>query len=316
MIRRICFVVVLTAMLTISQNLQAQDGRLLRYDFPQDEPVIYRTTTEMSQTMQVGGQSFENKVTQTEINTLSLVGMTEEKNFTLRHTNERLSVKAELGPAGNYNYDSESAELEKGTALSNALNPVYETLSGMEYEITLTPRGTVKDLKGYQETIKALTKDKPLAAQFTGGGSEQAQKESLAEIFFGLSEQPVAEDDTWEVPFSMDLPKIGKAKGKRIYKFLGPITADNPKVVRISVSLEVDFDFNLNSQGTIITGNLGVDSSQGEVRFDTEKGQVISASLEYTLSGEMNVETGDDKRKITIEQKQKRSTNRLSDLPN
>jgi len=90
---------------------------------------------EMNQTTQVNGQSFENKTTQTEVNTLSLVEVTKDKDLKVRHVNKSLSVKSDLGPAGTYSFDSESVEREKGTALSNQLNPVFETLSGVEFDI-------------------------------------------------------------------------------------------------------------------------------------------------------------------------------------
>lgn len=308
--------VLLTLFVFLPRSASAQNGVQLRYDFPKDEPVIYRTTTEMNQTMQFGGQTYENKVTQTEVNTLALQQITPEMNFKLRHVNMQLSVKADMGPAGTFNYDSKSAEREKGTALGNQLNPVFETLSGVEYDITITPQGKVEKLEGYKEIIETLVKDNPLAAQFTGGGSEQAQKDGLAEIFFPLKDKPVAQGDSWEVPFELELPKVGKAKGKRVYKFEGPITEDNPNVVRLSVSMEeTSFDFNLDTEGAKITGSINVDSSKGDVRFDVEKGQVIQANLEYTLSGNIDIQAGERTLKSTVKQTQKRSTQRLSELP-
>ena len=307
--------VLMTLFVFLPQSASAQNGVQLRYDFPKDEPVIYRTTTEMNQTMQFGGQTYENKVTQTEVNTLTLQQITPEKNLKLRHVNKQLSIKADMGPAGTYGFDSKSAEREKGTALSNQLNPVFETLSGVEYDITITPHGKVKELEGYKEIVETLVKDNPLAAQFSGGGSEQAQKDSLAEVFFALKDEPVAQGDSWEVPFELELPKIGTAKGKRVYKFEGPITEDNPNVVRLSVSMVVSFDFDLDSEGAKITGSIATDSSKGDVRFDVEKGQVIQANLEYTLSGNIDVQAGERNLKTTIKQTQKRSTQRLSELP-
>jgi hypothetical protein len=270
----------------------------------------------MNQTMQVGGQTIDSKVTQSEVNTLSLAETSQDGNLKLKHVNHRLSIKAEMGPAGNYNYDSESTEREKGTALSNELNPVYETLSGVEYSITITPQGKVEKLEGYKEILENILKDHPLASQITGGGSEQAQKDSLAEVFFILPEQAVKEGDTWEVPFTLDLPKIGKADGKRIYKYEGPANKEDAKIAKISVSMELSFDIDLNMEGAKVTGNIGTDSSKGEVRFDSEKGQVVSATLEYGLSGTMNITAGERVLKTTLKQSQKRSTQRLSSLPN
>lgn len=315
MFGRISLFAVLLGLGGICQSAAAQEGVLLRYNFPKDSPVIYRTTTEMNQTMFFGGQKFENKLTQTEVNTLSLIETTKDRDLKLKHVNKRLSVKADMGPAGTYNFDSESSEREKGTALSSALNPVYETLSGVEYSITITPSGKVEKLEGYKEVMETIMKDNPIAARFVGGGSEKALKDSLAETFIILDDQPVKKGDTWEVPVELELPKIGKAKGKRVYTFEGPITEDNPKVVRISVAMEMSFDFDLDSEGAKITGSIATDSSKGSVRFDTEAGQVISSSMEYTLSGDLNLKVGDRDLKSSLKQTQKRSSQRMSALP-
>lgn len=315
MLRRFPLFAALLGLGWICQSAIAQDGVILRHKLSKQEPIIYRTTTEMNQSMFFGGQKFETKFTQTEVNTLSLVETTKDRNLKLKHLNNRLKVKADMGPAGTYNFDSESAEREKGTALGGALNPVYETLTGVEYGITITPSGKVEELTGYKEVMKTITKDNPLASQFVGGGSEKAFMESLAETFVIFDDQPLKKGDRWEVPIELELPKIGKAKGKRVYIFEGPITQDNPTVVRISVSMEMSFDFDLDSEGAKITGNIGTDSSEGSVKFDTEKGQVISSNMEYTLSGDLNLKVGDRDLKSTLKQTQKRSSQRLSALP-
>lgn len=316
MLSRTRFLAGVLGLLSLVSTAAAQDGVVLTYRFPKEEPLIYRTTTELNQSMQVGGQTFETKVTQTEVNTLALEEVTKENHLKLKRVNHRLSIKAEMGPAGNYSFDSESAEREKGTALGSQLNPVYETLSGIEYHVTITPQGKVEKLEGYKEILENVLKDNPLAAQITGGGSEEALKESLVEVFVPLSEKPVKEGDSWEVPFELEMPKIGKAKGKRVYKYEGTLEKDKAKIARITVSVEISFDFDVTTEGVKVTGNIGTDSSKGDVRFDIEKGQIVSANLEYVTSGTINTEVGDRTLKAAVKQTQKRSTQQLSSLPN
>lgn len=294
----------------------AQEGVVLKYQFSKEEPLIYRSTTEVSQTVQVAGQNSENKITQTEVNTVSLIEETPEGHLKVKHQNHSLNLKMDMGQSGTYNFDSKATEREKGTLLSNELNPIYEALSGVEYSITLTPKGKVEKLEGFKEVLENILKDNPLAARFTGGGSEQAQKDSLGEVFFILEEKPVKPGDSWEAPFELDLPKIGKAKGKRIYTFEGPVVAEDPKIVRLSVSLELSFDFDLEFDATKVTGGIGTDASKGEIKFDVEKGQVVSSVLEYTLSGNIDTSNGDNKFQATLKQVQKRNTQRLPNLPN
>lgn len=316
MMARLSVIACVLGSLVLGAAASAQEGAVLKYQFSKDEPLIYRTTTEMNQTMQIAGQSIENKVTQSEVNSLTLIEETKEGHLKVKHQNHELTLKADMGPAGSYNFDSKSTEREKGTLLSNQLNPVYESLSGVEYSITLTPQGKIEKTEGYKEVLENILKDNPLAAQITGGGSEQALKDSLAEVFFLFENKPVKAGDTWEVPFKLELPKIGKAEGKRIYTFEGPVVADDPKIVRLTVSMELSFDFDLELDEAKVTGNIGTDASKGDVKFDLEKGQVVSSQLEYTLSGNINTIVGDKTLKASLKQVQKRSTQRLSSLPN
>jgi hypothetical protein len=316
MLARLCIIASCLGSVFVGSGALAQDGTLLKYKFAKEAPLIFRTTTEMSQTMQIAGQTIENKVTQTEVNALSLIEETKEGHLKLQHRNHELTIKSDLGPAGTYNFDSKATEREKGTLLSNQLNPVYEALSGVEYSITITPEGKVEKIEGYKEILENILKDNPLAAQITGGGSEQAQKDSLAEVFLIFQDKAVKEGDTWEVPFKLELPKIGKAEGKRVYTFEGPVVAEDPKIVRVSVNTELSFDFDLDVDGAKITGNIATDSSKGDVKFDVEQGQVISSTLEYTLSGTINTAVGERTLKVDLKQVQKRSTQRLASLPN
>ncbi len=85
--------------------------------------------------------------------------------------------------------------------------------------------------------------------------------------------------------------------------------------MKITANMEASFDIDLSQDAVKVTGNIGTDSSKGEIRFDTEHGQVVSANLEYVLSGNINTVAGDRTLKTTIKQTQKRSTQRLSELP-
>ncbi len=310
------FLAAVFALYALLSSAVAQEGAVLKYQFQKDQPVTYRTTSEMAQTMQIAGQTVENKITQTEVNSVALQQVTPEGSFKLKYANQKLAINADMGPAGTYKFDSESSEREKGTALSNQLNPVYETMAGVEYSIIITPRGKVEKVEGYKEVLENILKDNPIAAQITGGGSEEALKAGLAEVFVVLPDKPVQEGASWEVPFELEFPKIGKAEGKRVYRFEGYLTKDNTRIARISVSTEASFDFDLEMGGAKITGHIGTDSSKGDIRFDTEKGEMISANLEYTMSGTISTTVGERTFQTSIKQTQKRSTQQANAPPN
>src|SRR3990170_4414408 len=103
-------------------------------------------------------------------------------------------------------------------------------MSGSAVELVVTPLGEVKEVKGFAELFADLLKDNPIAVQFVGGGSNEAAKPG----------------DFWEVPFEIDLPKLGKFKGKRVYRYEGPDKVGDRTTAKIDVATELAGDLDID----------------------------------------------------------------------
>lgn len=294
---------------------QAQDAVTLRYKMAKDDRLIVRKTQTVKQSQSVNDKKFDTEINSTDVTVRTLERVDQEGNFHLRTENKLLKVKINIGPLGNYTYDSTATDNETGSVLGSALTPVYDRLKGALLKLVHTPRGEVVELNGLQDLISDLVKGSPLAAQFTGGGSDKAAALSVAEYFPVMSEKPVRPGDTWEVPYELDLPRLGKAKGKRTYKYVGPDKIAGRETARISVTTDLTFDLDLDMGGTKVKGSLSINNSSGTIQFDPLNGQLVTMKNEYDLAGDLTVTAGDMEIPVRTEQKQTVTLDVLEKLP-
>ena len=287
----------------------------IRYKFGQNDKLLYRVTTAVAQK-----QKFNNRTVETTFNSVEFVErrlerIDSQKNFNLENENKRLKVSMKMGPLGKYQYDSEAEENEKGSQLGAALTPVYEALSGASLKSTMTPRGEVLSVKGFAELLAPVLKDSPLAKQFTAGGTDKAARMEQAQFLAVFSKDKVKPGDTWDVPFEMELPKLGMAKGSKSYKYVGDVKVKDRTLAKITATFELTFKLDMEQGGQKLAGELSISKSSGTVLFDVAKGQLVSLNSEYTLGGDFTVTVNDQTIEIRTDQTKTISVEQVDKLP-
>lgn len=305
----------LVAVVCGGATLQADEPVLLRHKFEKEKPAIYRTEMAMEQAQSFAGQKIETTLKQTDVTVRSLEKMEDDGSFRLKSENKRLQMKMKVGPLGEYTFDSASTEREKGSALGAALTPLYERLSGASLTVTVTPQGKVTEVEGFKELVADVLKDNPIAAQFAGGGGNSAGKASYQDAFDQFPEKPVKPGDTWEVPYEIEMPKVGKVEGKRIYKVEAFDKVGERDTIRYSVALDLSFDLNLEVNGARVTGKMTASNASGTGQFDPAKGQLVSKKSKYTISGMLSVEANGQTIPIQSDQTQTITVELLDKLP-
>jgi len=270
----------------------ADEPVTLRYKMNEEDALIYRTVTTMTQHSEVAGQKVDTKSEQLDVSLRTLEKLDEKGNFHVRTENKQFKVKMSISTVGDYEFDSASGERDTGSLLGGALTPVHESLSGAILSFTHTPRGEIVAVDGYKELLADALKDNPLGAQFSAGGSDEAAKLGMDEIFVTMSEKPVRPGDTWETSYEVKLPGIGDAVGKRVYTYEGLEKAGKRTVAKINVATELSFDLDIETGPQSTTGSVEIDESSGTILFDPEQGQVVSMESEVTIVGDFTVTVG------------------------
>mgnify|MGYP001365019735 CR=1 FL=1 len=199
--------------------------------------------------------------------------------------------------------------------MGTALTPILERLSSGALRVVATPWGEVKEVLGYEELVKDLLENNALGKQLTSGGSNEAAKLGYQDHFVLLAMKPVKPGDTWEVPWETTLPNSGTAKGKRRYRYVGPDRVGDRATAKIEATFEMSFNVDIDMGEAKVSGAAAVTHSKGTIQFDAAAGRLISIQSNFTIAGDLAVETADMKIPIKTEQTQKFVMELLERLP-
>jgi len=308
--------VVILCLLTASvTTLRAEDAIKLRYGGKKGDRFHYHTVVEFEQTQSINGQEFKTKNWQEDYSTYTLKKIAEDGNLHIESKNERLKIEGDFGPAGRYAFDSRSDERDTTSQLGGSLTPLYERLSGATLLFEITPRGNVKKVTGYEELVADVLKDNPIAAQFSGGGSNKAAKTGFQDQFVIFKAEAVKPGDAWEEPYELELPKLGTFKGKRVYTFIGPDKVGKTATLEISVNIDLTGEVSIDQGEAKVTGTFKTDGSSGTAQFDPVTGRVVLLEAEQSLSGNLSVEAGGNTIPLSFDQTVTTKRKLLDKLP-
>lgn len=287
--RRLMLVALIVCACGLGQSVRADEPVQLRYKPAKGDKQLFHVKQEMTQKQTIMDIKLENTMTMEAWITRTVEDIDDKGRAVLKTKGERRKVKASLGAAGKFEFDSKSTERDTGSELGAALTPLFERLTGSEYQVFLTPRGEVAEVKGYAELIADVVKDNPLAAQF-GGGSNAAAQISEQDFFVILKDEAVKPGDKWDSPYDVELPGIGKVKGKIIHTYDGPDKVGGQATAKISENNESSLDLKLEMGGTKVSGTLSTNGSSGTIQFDPKTGRLVSSKKSFTLSGQLSVD--------------------------
>jgi hypothetical protein len=162
--------------------------------------------------------------------------------------------------------------------------------------------------------VADLVKDNPLAAQF-GAGDNKTAAATEQDSFAIFSEKAVKPGDSWEVPFDLEMVKVGKMRGKTTYTYEAPDQVENRKTVRIGVTSEVSFELLIDNPDAKVTGTLSSNNYTATIQFDPTAGRVLSIKRSFTMSGQLTVEAGGMTIPVDNQQEHTATTELLDKLP-
>lgn len=277
------FVAAAVAHLALASEAAAEE---LRYKFQQGEKLQFDVALSMS--IAFSGEGMPDQ-TMTLEQTNEMVWTVEEVEedgaARLRQTIERLQMSITAPPNVEFEYDSASGEEPSGTTAKRVL-PLLHALVGANFEMTMSPRGEIADVKVPEQVAEALQKA-PGAAEmgdmFTEAGFEKMVQQGSPAFPDGDME-PGRE---WT--HTVELPAAGPDSRPTItskYRYLGQEEVDGKTLDAIAVEVDMDLDLAglVESTGAEVT--VESQESGGKMYFDREAGRVHSSSL----SGNMDME--------------------------
>jgi hypothetical protein len=269
--------------------LYADDNPTLRYKLAKGDKLLYRSKMEMKQTQTIMGMALENEMTHDAISSYTVDAVDEKGDAKITAKGERLKSQAKFPALGEYTFDSQSSERDKASQIGAAMTPLMERMSGIIYQVTVSPDGGVIAVKGYADQLKDLVEGNPLTAQFAGGGTDESALQSLNDIFPKVGKAAVKPGDSWDVPVEIAMGKVGKLTGKSTYRFAGLDKVGDRTTAKLEVATNMSVDLDTDMGGAKVTGRISTNNSDGVVQFDIQAGRVISSQATISMGGALNV---------------------------
>ena len=266
----------------------------LRINYDPGTYVMVQNMT-MNMSMNMGGQSVKTKTTM--VMTAELVvgkadnAGSREMTFTFRH------MKTETSQGGQtvMTFDSSNKKAQ------DPMSQMYNAMIGRTITMTVDPRGTSSNVRGFDEMMDAMLKDVP-----EGPEKANLRKSFGSQLLEGLGQmqtfpdKPVSRGDTWEEAKDVSLPMMGEAQIKQVF------TLKDVKggVATIGISAEIkaqggegddDPPASIREMSMTLDGTMFVEIATGLARSGTMTQQasfVVFANgmeMEMTMDGEHNI---------------------------
>src|SRR5207249_1356788 len=94
-----------------------------------------------------------NQITQDLFVSRKVEDVDDKGRATFKTKNERRKFKSDFADLGKYEFDSTSTERDTSSQLGGAVTPLLERLTGSNYDVKVSSRGEVVEVKGLAESV-------------------------------------------------------------------------------------------------------------------------------------------------------------------
>jgi hypothetical protein len=287
----------LVALVTLGGDLFAagvQADEVLRWKFKVGEKLDYKMVQDM-QMSAVGTPTPQVSMHQEMNMTWDVQGVDDKSGeAVIRQKFERVKMKMST-PAVSFEYDSKSEEAPTG--LGARIAPMYKAMTEGEFEITMTSRGEVKDVK-IPEQVLAVLKNSPNAAEMGDIATSEGFKKMISQGALVLPKDAPKKGETWSTKVVTQNPPVGKQTIETVYRYDGTKDIKGTMVAVIKPELKMEFEKQAaekegqpkqpaSQQG--IQMKIKEQNSDGEVLFNVGAGRLQSTSLKHNVTTEASV---------------------------
>jgi hypothetical protein len=198
---------------------------------------------------------------------------TTEDGAKIRQKFDRVQTKLET-PEGTLEYDSASDQPPVGQAA--ALAPLYKALIDAEFELTMTPRGEIKDVKIPDKLLETL-KISPNAAALGDLTTPEGFKKTMSQTALVLPEDmPQPGEETTTRTESND-PSGAKQIVETTYRYEGTKQVDGVTCAVFLSNMKISYEGNNSPK-------INAQDSSGETLFNTGAGRMHSSKLDQKMT--------------------------------
>jgi hypothetical protein len=198
-------------------------------------------------------------------------------------------------PVGAFEYDSKSEEAPTG--LGALIAPMYKAMTEGEFEITMTSRGEVKDVKIPEQVIAAL-KNSPSAAAMGDIATPAGFKKMISQGALVLPKDPPKKGDSWSTKVELKNQAVVQTI-ETTYRYQGSKEIKGAMFAVIKPELKMAFENKPEAakdgqpqqpqQEQQMQMKIKEQKSDGEVLFNVRAGRLHSTTLTQNVTIEQMV---------------------------
>jgi uncharacterized protein DUF6263 len=284
----------------------------LRWKFTAGERLAYDSEQDMTINVTgVQGGDFQMG-TEQKLNLLwDVLSVDEQGNARIRQKLDRVRLKM-TGPAAGQQlaegvkknetveYDSQVKDPPIGGAAMAAA--MFEPMMKETFELTVTPRGEVKDVK-VPPAVMEMVKRNPEIAKLGDMATDAGVQKMLMQEIVVLPEGAPKEGETWNTQMEMPIPVVGKQTIETTYTYQGTKDLDGKQQATIAAKRNVKYG---DPQAGLVQVAIKEQSSDGETLFNVTDGRLNSATLNQQITieasggGQAITQKLDQKSKVTV----------------
>src|SRR3954452_14397744 len=290
-IRAIFALFIAVLAIAVSSTFAAEEA--LRWKFKVGEKLDYTMVQDMTMSVSGGANPAMNQTMHQEMDmTWDVQGVDDKTGeAVIKQKFDRVKMKMTT-PVGGFDYDSKSETPPMG--LGAMIAPMYKAMTEGEFEITMTARGEVKDVKVPEQVLTAL-KNSPGAAQMGDIATPDGFKKMISQGALVLPETSPKKGDSWKTKVAMNNPQAGVQIIETTYRYEG--TKQNKGTTFDVIKPELQMRFEKKADGAAtpdqpqqptaqqpVRVDVKDQSSSGEVLFNIKAGRLASTTLNQKVT--------------------------------
>jgi Family of unknown function (DUF6263) len=247
----------------------------LRWKFKLGEKLNYDTKQDMTITRTGAPAGPENIAMHQEMYTKwQVVGVNEEGEAVVTQKFDRLKIQTTLPPPlVSFEYDTKSDKPPSGAAAM--IEPVFKKLIENEFELTITARGVIKNVKIPSEVTTAL-KESSIAAAMGELATPEGFKKMITRGSLVLPEKTAKPGETASSKVDVNSPGGGKLIVETAYRYEGNKDIDGVPHAIFLPSLTLSYD-------GVNEAKITEQESSGETLFNIPAGRLDSTTLAHKV---------------------------------
>ncbi len=266
----------------------------LQFKFPEGRATALDNSLTFDQTLTINGQAIPTKSARATRTTTRVGAKRDDGTTPVTQTID--SIRAELSLPGGIELtiDSDDPKDPEGELPQlQSIRQAVRALDGISYVLLFGPDNTLTAVEGLETAIPD-----DLAPEVAEALRRQINPETIKkqyqQAYDVFPKEPVVLDQTWDHTDMMPLGDGQTMTFERRYQYLGTIQRGGKTLDRIGLTaLSVDYALdNPDLPLQVKSSDLKVESSEGEILFDREAGEIVESKNSSRITGTLVLTAG------------------------